>query len=163
MLEIDALSRNFGTRAAVDGVSLQIEKGSFVGLSAAPGPAIDAAAADQPAARTERRADPFRRRRDHRAARPGAAPVARAGRHGVSAVQPDRPAGRTDQCDDGPPLGGAALAQLRRLVARPDKAIALAALEQFDMADLAAQRAEASPAGSSRGSRSPARWYRNPS
>src|SRR5262249_20700260 len=32
MLEIDGLTRNFGAKAAVSGVSLQIEKGSFVGI-----------------------------------------------------------------------------------------------------------------------------------
>src|SRR3984957_2571300 len=32
MLEIDGLTRSFGAKAAVAGVSLQIEKGSFVGI-----------------------------------------------------------------------------------------------------------------------------------
>src|SRR5580658_4425238 len=32
MLEIDGLSRRFGTKAAVSEVSLQIEKGSFIGI-----------------------------------------------------------------------------------------------------------------------------------
>jgi phosphonate transport system ATP-binding protein len=32
MLEIDSLTRSFGAKAALDGVSLQIEKGSFVGI-----------------------------------------------------------------------------------------------------------------------------------
>lgn len=32
MLELDGLSRSFGTKAAVAGVSLQIENGAFVGI-----------------------------------------------------------------------------------------------------------------------------------
>ena len=32
MLEIDGLSRSFGTKTAVAGVSLQIDKGAFVGV-----------------------------------------------------------------------------------------------------------------------------------
>ena len=119
MLVVEGLTCRFGTKAAVDNASFSVAPGGFVGVIGRSGAGKStllrminrlAEPTDGP--------HPLRRRRCHRAARQGAAAMARALGDDLPAVQPGRPARRADQRADGPArrnpavaLAGAALAR----------------------------------------------------
>ena len=143
MLEIDGLSRNFGTKAAVAGVSLQIENGSFVGIIGRSG-----------AGKTTLL------RLINRLVEPSAGRVvfdglditALRGRQlrqwrarAAMVFQQFNLIGRLDVLTNVLMGRLAAVPAWRAFLGwwpDPDKAIALAALEQFEIAQLAAQRAD---------------------
>jgi phosphonate transport system ATP-binding protein len=148
MLEIDSLSRNFGTRAAVDSVSLQIEKGSFVGIIGRSG-----AGKSTLLRLINRLLEPS----GGRIVFDGAEITALHGRalrqwraRAAMVFQQFNLIGRLDVLTNVMMGRLSAVPPWRSFVGwwpDPDKAIALAALEQFDMAELAAQRAESLSGG----------------
>jgi phosphonate transport system ATP-binding protein len=143
MLEINGLSRSFGAKTAVAGVSLQIEKGTFVGIIGRSGAGKSTLL-----------------RLINRLLEPNAGRVifdglditALRGRElrrwrGRAAMvfQQFNLIGRLDVLTNVLMGRLAAVPPWRALLSwwpEPDKAIALAALEQFDIASLAAQRAD---------------------
>ena len=145
MLLAEHVSRKFGTTAAVSDASFcqssPAASSEVIGRSGAGKSTL--------LRMINRLVDPSAGRivfdgdRRHRAARAGAARLARALRHDLPAVQPGRPPRRADQRADGPAQPRAdARARCSSCGADEDKAIALSALEQFDIASLAAQRAD---------------------
>ena len=103
MLVVEGLTCRFGTKAAVDNASFSIAPGSFVGVIGRSGAGKSTLLRMiNRLAEPSRRPHPVRRRRRHRAARQGAAAMARALGHDLPAVQPGRPARRADQRADGP-------------------------------------------------------------
>jgi phosphonate transport system ATP-binding protein len=143
MLEIDGLARSFGAKAAVRGVSLQIEKGSFVGVIGRSGAGkstllrlinrlIEPSAGRVVFDRVDITALHGRALRQWRA-------------RAAMVFQQFNLIGRLDVLTN---------VLMGRLAAVPtwrahlnywpaaDKAVALAALEQFDITELAAQRAD---------------------
>ena len=144
MLVVEGLTCRFGTKAAVDNASFSVAPGSFVGVIGRSGAGKSTLAADdQSACRADRGTYRFQRPRRHGAAGPRAAQVARPLGDDLPAIQSDRPPRRADQRADGTPGRHLAGAGARwKLWPDADKAIALSALEQFDIASLAAQRAD---------------------
>jgi phosphonate transport system ATP-binding protein len=143
MLEIDGLSRNFGTKAAVAGVSLQIEKGTFVGIIGRSG-----AGKSTLLRLINRLVEPSA----GRIVFDGADITALRGRQlrqwrarAAMVFQQFNLIGRLDVLTN-VLMGRLAVVPPWRAMLScwpdEDKAIALAALEQFEIAPLAAQRAE---------------------
>jgi phosphonate transport system ATP-binding protein len=143
MLEIDGLSRRFGTKAAVSAVSLQIEKGSFVGIIGRSG-----AGKSTLLRLINRLVEPSA----GRIAFDGVDVTALRGRQlrqwrarAAMVFQQFNLIGRLDVLTNVLMGRLAVVPPWRSLVSLwpdADKAVALAALEQFDMAQLAAQRAD---------------------
>jgi phosphonate transport system ATP-binding protein len=143
MLEIDGLSRNFGTKAAVADVSLQIDKGAFVGIIGRSG-----AGKSTLLRLINRLVEPH----TGRIVFDGLDITALRGRQlrqwrarAAMVFQQFNLIGRLDVLTN-VLMGRLAVVppwrSLLGLWPDRDKAIALAALEQFDIAQLAAQRAE---------------------
>jgi phosphonate transport system ATP-binding protein len=143
MLEINGLSRSFGAKTAVAGVSLQIEKGTFVGIIGRSG-----AGKSTLLRLINRLLEPSA----GRVIFDGVDITALRGRQlrqwrGRAAMvfQQFNLIGRLDVLTNVLMGRLAAVPPWRALLSwwpEPDKAIALAALEQFDIASLAAQRAD---------------------
>jgi phosphonate transport system ATP-binding protein len=143
MLEINGLSRRFGERTAVDEVSLQIDKGSFVGIIGRSG-----AGKTTLLRMINRLVEPTGGRilfdsMDVTALRGRQLRQWRA--RAAMIFQQFNLIGRLDVLTNvlmGRLAAVPAWRSLTNLWPEPDKAIALAALEQFDIAQLAAQRAD---------------------
>jgi phosphonate transport system ATP-binding protein len=143
MLEIDGLSRSFGTKVAVAGVSLQIDKGAFVGVIGRSG-----AGKSTLLRLINRLVEP----NAGRVVFDGLDITALRGRQlrqwrarAAMVFQQFNLIGRLDVLTNVLIGRLAVVPPWRALLSwwpEPDKAIALAALEQFDIAQLAAQRAE---------------------
>jgi len=143
MLEIDGLSRRFGTKAAVSAVSLQIEKGSFVGVIGRSG-----AGKSTLLRLINRLVEPTA----GRIVFEGLDVTALRGRQlrqwrarAAMVFQQFNLIGRLDVLTNVLMGRLAVVPPWRSMVSwwpDADKAVALAALEQFDMAQLAAQRAD---------------------
>ena len=143
MLEIDGLSRRFGTKAAVSAVSLQIEKGSFVGVIGRSG-----AGKSTLLRLINRLVEPTA----GRIVFEGLDVTALRGRQlrqwrarAAMVFQQFNLIGRLDVLTNVLMGRLAVVPPWRSMVSwwpDADKAVALAALEQFDMAALAAQRAD---------------------
>jgi phosphonate transport system ATP-binding protein len=143
MLEIDGLSRSFGAKAAVSGVSLRIDKGSFVGVIGRSG-----AGKSTLLRLINRLAEPS----GGRIVFDGLDVTALRGRQlrqwrarAAMVFQQFNLIGRLDVLTNVLMGRLAAVPPWRAMMSwwpDADKAIALAALEQFDMAQLAAQRAD---------------------
>ena len=147
MLELQALTRRFGATTAVDGVDLTVPAGQMLGIIGRSG-----AGKSTLLRLVNRLVEPSAGRilaegRDVTAlARPGAAGLAAGLRHGLPAVQPGAAAGRADQCP-GRPAGAPAwlrraLVLLAGAFSAEERAMALAALDRFGLAEVALQRAE---------------------
>jgi phosphonate transport system ATP-binding protein len=143
MLEIDGLSRSFGSKAAVDCVSLQIARGSFVGVIGRSGAGkstllrlinrlVEPSAGRIVFDGTDVTALRGQQLREWRA-------------RAAMIFQQFNLIGRLDVLTN-VLMGRLAMVPPWRSLTgwwpQPDKAIALAALEQFDIAQLAAQRAD---------------------
>jgi phosphonate transport system ATP-binding protein len=143
MLEIDALSRRFETRVAVAGVSLQIDKGAFVGIIGRSG-----AGKSTLLRMINRLVEPSAGRitfdgLDITALRGRQLRLWRA--RAAMVFQQFNLIGRLDVLTNVLMGRLAAVSSWRALLSLwpdDDKAIALAALEQFDLGQLAAQRAD---------------------
>jgi phosphonate transport system ATP-binding protein len=143
MLEIDGLSRSFGTKTAVAGVSLQIDKGAFVGVIGRSG-----AGKSTLLRLINRLVEPSA----GRVVFDGLDITALRGRQlrewrarAAMVFQQFNLIGRLDVLTNVLIGRLAAVPSWRTSLnwwPEPDKAIALAALEQFDIAQLAAQRAD---------------------
>src|SRR5258707_6444768 len=143
MLEINGLSRRFGERTAVDEVSLQIDKGSFVGIIGRSG-----AGKTTLLRMINRLVEPT----GGRILFDGMDVTALRGRQlrqwrarAAMIFQQFNLIGRLDVLTNvlmGRLAAVPAWRSLTNLWPETDKAIALAALEQFDIAQLAAQRAD---------------------
>jgi len=143
MLEIDGLTRSFGAKAAVAGVSLQIEKGSFVGIIGRSG-----AGKSTLLRLINRLVEPTA----GRIVFEGVDVTALHGRQlrlwrarAAMVFQQFNLIGRLDVLTNVMMGRLAAVPPWRAMMSwwpDADKAIALAALEQFEMAQLAAQRAD---------------------
>jgi phosphonate transport system ATP-binding protein len=143
MLEIDGLSRSFGTKTAVAGVSLQIDKGAFVGVIGRSG-----AGKSTLLRLISRLVEPSA----GRVVFDGLDITALRGRQlrewrarAAMVFQQFNLIGRLDVLTNVLIGRLAAVPSWRASLnwwPEPDKAIALAALEQFDIAQLAAQRAD---------------------
>jgi phosphonate transport system ATP-binding protein len=148
MLVIEGLSRRFGAKNAVAGVSLQIEKGSFVGVIGRSG-----AGKSTLLRLINRLADPS----EGRILCDGVDVTALRGRQlrqwrarAAMVFQQFNLVGRLDVLTNVLMGRLAAVPPWRAMLSwwpDADKAIALAALEQFDMASLAAQRADSLSGG----------------
>jgi phosphonate transport system ATP-binding protein len=143
MLEIDGLSRKFGTKSAVSGVSLQIEKGQFVGIIGRSG-----AGKSTLLKLINRLVEPSAGRilidgTDITTLRGSQLRQWRA--RAAMVFQQFNLIGRLDVLTNVLMGRLAVVPSWRALMSwwpESDKAIALTALEQFDMAQLAAQRAD---------------------
>jgi phosphonate transport system ATP-binding protein len=143
MLALQGVTRRFGDTVAVADVDLAIERGSFVGVIGRSG-----AGKSTLLRMLNRLVDPSAGRIrcgdvDVTGLKgPRAAGVAGPLRHGVPAIQPRRPPRRADE--RAPRAAGKAPAHrsLLKLWSAEDKAMALSALEQFDMGAHAASRAD---------------------
>jgi phosphonate transport system ATP-binding protein len=148
MLHIENLSRRFGAKSAVAGVSLQIEKGSFVGVIGRSG-----AGKSTLLRLINRLADPS----EGRILYDGLDVTALRGRQlrqwrarSAMVFQQFNLIGRLDVLTNVLMGRLAAVPPWRAMLSawpNADKAVALAALEQFDMAPLAAQRADSLSGG----------------
>ena len=148
MLEIDGLSRRFGDKPAVDGVSLRIEPGSFVGIVGRSG-----AGKSTLLRLINRLVEPSA----GRILFDGADVTALRGRQlrewrarAAMVFQQFNLIGRLDVLTNVLMGRLAAVPSWRALLSLwpdQDKAIALAALEQFEIASLAAQRADSLSGG----------------
>ena len=148
MLDIDGLSRYYGQKAALDNVSLRITEGSFVGIIGRSG-----AGKSTLLRQINRLAEPSSGRirfegRDISALRGRALSDWRA--DCAMIFQQFNLVGRLDVLTN--VLMGrlnkiSAATSLFRLWSRQDRAMALAALETFDIANLAAQRADSLSGG----------------
>jgi len=143
MLEINGLSRRFGSKVAVDDVSLTIERGAFVGVIGRSGAGKSTLL-----------------RMVNRLVEPSAGTIAFGGRDVTSlkgqalrdwrascamVFQQFNLVGRLDVLTNvlmGQLNHVGSTRSLLKLWSEDDRAIALAALEQFDMASFAAQRAD---------------------
>ncbi|MBV9826285.1 MAG: phosphonate ABC transporter ATP-binding protein [Alphaproteobacteria bacterium] len=148
MLEIDGLSRSFGSKSAITGVSLQIEKGSFVGVIGRSG-----AGKSTLLRLINRLVEPTSGRilydgRDITALRGRELRQWRA--RAAMVFQQFNLIGRIDVLTN-VMMGRLAAVPAWRALLRwwpdADKAIALSALEQFEIAQLAAQRADSLSGG----------------
>ena len=144
MLVVEGLTCRFGTTAAVDNASFSVAPGGFVGVIGRSG-----AGKSTLLRMINRLVDPTAGRilfdgidvtaLRGQALREWRAPL----RHDLPAVQPGRPARRADQRADGPACTHSAWRVAAAAVGREeDRAIALSALEQFDIGRSAAQRAD---------------------
>ena len=163
MLVVDELTCRFGSKTAVDKASFSIPAGQFHRRHRPlRRRQIHPAAHDQPAGRAERRPRSCSTAPTSRRCGRGAAPLARALRHDLPAVQPGRPARRADQRADGPAGDGADLALAGAAVAgrgQGDRHVGAGAVRHGRRSPRSAPTS--CPAASSSASRSPARWCRS--
>ena len=164
MLVIEGLTRRFGSKAAVDDVSLAVEPGSFVGVIGRSGAGKSTLLRminrlQDPS----RGSDPLEGSGRDRPQGPGPARLAHALRDGLPAVQHRWPARRDDQRADGPAelhLADALAAQAlerRRIGPSPCRRSSM-----FDITDAGRPaRRRRSRAASSSAWRLPGRWCRS--
>ena len=162
MLVVDELTCRFGSKTAVDRASFSIERGSFIGVIGRSG-----AGKSTLLRMINRLVEPSEGRVlfegvDVTALKGAALREWRA--RSAMIFQQFNLVGRLDVLTN-VLMGRLATVPTWRSLVRlwpdNDSAIAMSALEQFDMAQIASQRADNSPAASSSASRSPARWCRS--
>jgi phosphonate transport system ATP-binding protein len=163
MLVVEGLTCRFGTKAAVDNASFSIAPGSFVGVIGRSG-----AGKSTLLRMINRLAEPS----EGRILFEGVDVTALRGRdlrqwraRSAMIFQQFNLVGRLDVLTNvlmGRLAEIPSWRSLTQLWPEEDKALAMSALEQFDMASIAAQRADSCQAASSSGSRSRVRWCRSP-